>query len=694
VNSGKGDSVTDAHWRVGIDAGGTFTDVCLFEEETGALRLAKVPSTSDNPSHAITTGLERILQDGGRQGEVAYFGHGSTVATNALIEGRGVPTGLITTAGFRDLLELGRNRRPDLYDLQVDKPEPLVRRDKRLEVRERVHFDGTVESPLDEEDVRTVVRRLRTMGVEAVAICFLYSYVRPEHEQVVQRILAEEFPEAFVSASHEVLPEFREYERLSTVVTNAYLGPVMSTYLTSLEPQLRAQGVRVPAHITQSNGGVISFEVAEREPVRTILSGPSTGVVGATYVARLAGYDNIITFDMGGTSTDVSLIERGRPRLASEMHLQGYPIKTPMLDINTIGAGGGSIAWLDSGGHLKVGPRSAGAVPGPVCYGLGNVEPTVTDASVVLQTLNPSYLLAGQMRISQGAARTAIERLATQLGLEIMATAQGILSVVTANMARAVRVISVQRGYDPRDYALVAFGGAGPLHAARLARELAMPRVIIPESPGLLCALGLLMTDLRTNYSQTRLLPADERSLSAMTETFAMLEERATAWFEQEGIEPSRRQLRRAVDMRYAGQNYELTVEAPSGAVTAQSLGQLLDGFTHAHEQMYGYVAPEEPVQVVTFRLEASGLAHKVELCAEPEKPSPPEAARSGERRAYLPEAGGWTDCPVYDRSLLRAGFQIAGPAVVEQMDSTTLVLPGQMARVDPYRNLLLEDVR
>src|SRR5256714_208454 len=361
-NRGKRECVTDANWRVGIDVGGTFTDVCLFEEETGALRVAKVPSTPDNPSRAITTGLERILQDGGRQGEVAYFGHGSTVATNALIEGRGVPTGLITTAGFRDLLELGRNRRPDLYDLQVDKPEPLVRRDKRLEVRERVHFDGTVESPLDEEDVRTVVRRLRTMGVEAVAICFLYSYVRPEHEQVVQRILAEEFPEAFVSASHEVLPEFREYERLSTVVTNAYLGPVMSTYLTSLEPQLRAQGVRVPGHITQSNGGVISFEVAEREPVRTILSGPSTGVVGATYVARRAGYDNIITFDMGGTSTDVSLIERGRPRLASEMDLQGYPIKTPMLDINTIGAGGGSIAWLDSGGHLKVGPRSAGAV--------------------------------------------------------------------------------------------------------------------------------------------------------------------------------------------------------------------------------------------------------------------------------------------------------------------------------------------
>jgi N-methylhydantoinase A len=397
---------------------------------------------------------------------------------------------------------------------------------------------------------------------------------------------------------------------------------------------------------------------------------------------------------MGGTSTDVSLIERGCPRLASEMNVQGYPIKTPMLDINTIGAGGGSIAWIDSGGHLKVGPRSAGAVPGPVCYSLGNVEPTVTDASVVLQALNPSYLLAGQMRISQRAARTAIGRLATQLGLDVMATAQGILSVVTANMARAVRVISVQRGYDPRDYALVAFGGAGPLHAARLARELAMPRVIIPESPGLLCALGLLMTDLRTNYSQTRLLPVDECSLSAMTETFAMLEERATTWFEQEGIEPSRRQLRRSVDMRYAGQNYELTVEAPPGAVTAQRLRQLLDGFAHAHEQMYGYVAPEEPVQVVTFRLEASGLAPKVELRAEPEQPSHPEAARSGERQAYLPEAGGWTDCPVYDRSLLRAGFQIAGPAVVEQMDSTTLVLPGQMARVDPYRNLLLEDVR
>lgn len=682
------------HWRVGIDSGGTFTDVCLFEEETGALRLTKVVSTPDNPSRGITTGLERILEGGDQAGEIRYFGHGSTVATNALIEGRGVPTGLITTAGFRDLLELGRQRRPDLYDLQVDKPEPLVRRDRRLEVRERVHFDGVVERRLDEEEVRAVVRRLRDEAVEAVAVCFLYSYVRPEHEQMVQRILAEEFPDAFVSASHEVLPEFREYERLSTVVINAYLGPVMSKYLGSLQQDLKAQGVTVPAHITQSNGGVISFDMARREPVRTILSGPSTGVVGATYIATLAGYGNIITFDMGGTSTDVSLVEGGRPKLASEMDVQGYPIKTPMLDIDTIGAGGGSIAWIDPGGHLKVGPRSAGAFPGPVCYALGNTEPTVTDANVVLQTLNPSYLLAGQMPISSEAAHTAVQRIGGLMGLDVMATAQGIISVVTANMARAVRVISVQRGYDPRDYALVAFGGAGPLHAARLARELDIPRVIVPESPGVLCALGLLMTDLRTNYSLTRMLPATAESMPAVAETFAALEARAVAWFDAEGIDHASRQMERSVDMRYAGQNYELTVPVPSGAVTIHTLSELRKGFTQAHEQMYGYVASEEPVQMVTFRLEAVGLAHKVALQAELECGPDAAPARVNERPVYLPEAGGWVDCPVYDRSLLRAGCRIVGPAVVDQMDSTTLILPGQSARVDPYRNLLLEEAR
>jgi N-methylhydantoinase A len=684
------------HWRLGVDSGGTFTDVCLFEEESGELRVTKVSSTPDDPSRAIVAGVGEILGSEGRLangggGDVTYFGHGTTVATNALIQGRGAATGLITTAGFRDLLEIGRQRRPDLYDLQADKPEPLVRRDRRLEVRERVHFDGRVERPLDETEVRAAVRRLKEMGARSVAVCLLYSYVFPHHEDVVKRVVQEEFPEAFVSISHEVVPEFREFERLSTVVINAYLGPVMSSYLRRLAPELVELDVRVPPHITQSNGGVISFETAQEHPVRTVLSGPSTGLVGGSYVAGLAGYRDLITFDMGGTSTDVSLINDGQPRLTGEMEVEGRPIKTPMLDIRAVGAGGGSIAWIDSGGLLKVGPQSAGAVPGPVCYGLGSREPTVTDANVVLQTLNPTHLLGGKMPIDGAAARRAIEDLAGRLGLDLLATAQGIVSVVTANMAKAIRVISVQRGYDPRDYTLVAFGGAGPLHAGRLARELEIPRVLVPATPGVLCALGLLVTDLRTNYSITRVVSMNDQALSEIEDGFAELERRATMWLEQEGIPPDRRLLKRSVDMRYAGQNFELNVSAPPGSTTAGSVAALLEGFGRAHDQMYGYTAPEEPVQAVTFRVEAVGVVPRAELRSGQYAGEGAGGAVVGRRDVYMPEADGYVGAPVYDRTRLGAGNRLSGPAVIEQMDSTTLILPGQVASADPFGNLVVE---
>jgi N-methylhydantoinase A len=422
-------------WRIGVDSGGTFTDVCLFEDASGRVEVWKVSSTPDDPSRGIAQGFEEgVGRVGLEPADVGYFGHGTTVATNALIQHKGVKTGLITTEGFRDLLEIGRQKRPDLYDLQVDKPPVLVARDLRLEVPERLRHDGTVETRLDEQTVREAVRTLRDASVEAVAV----------------RIIAEEFPEAFACVSHDVAPEFREYERMSTTVVNAYLGPVMQKYIHRLAERLQGLGLKVPPHLTQSNGGVIGFDQAARLPVRTVLSGPSTGVVAAQAVGRMAGFENLITFDMGGTSTDVALLQNGTCRLASEAVVHGYPIKAPMLDIHTVGAGGGSIAYVDSGGLLKVGPRSAGAFPGPVCYGKGNDEPTVTDANVVLQTLNPTHLLGGRMKVDQGLAKAAIGRLAARLGMDVMATAQGILSVVIANMARAIRVISVQRGHDPR----------------------------------------------------------------------------------------------------------------------------------------------------------------------------------------------------------------------------------------------------
>jgi N-methylhydantoinase A len=686
-----------SRWRVGVDSGGTFTDICLFDEQEGKVETWKVPSTPDDPSRGIAQGVEegmrRVAPESGDwpAASIVYFGHGTTVATNALIQHRGVKTGLVTTDGFRDLLEIGRQKRPDLYDIQADKPLTLVPRDLRLEVPERLRHTGEVDVPLDEDRMRAAARALKAAGVKAVAVSFLYGFIRPDHEKRAVKILREEMPDAFISAGHEIAPEFREYERLSTVVLNAYLGPVMDNYIRRLSPRLEALGMTATPHLTQSNGGVIGFATAAEMPVRTILSGPSTGVVGAQAIGRLAGFEDLITFDMGGTSTDVALLQGGRCRLAAEATVHGYPIKAPMLDIHTVGAGGGSIAYIDSGGLLKVGPRSAGADPGPACYDKGNPEPAVTDANVVLQTLNPQHLLGGRMKIRRDLAERAIADLAGRVGLGVPQTAQGILSVVTANMARAIRVISVQRGHDPRDYTLMAFGGAGPLHAARLAKELEIGRVLVPANPGILCAMGLLLTDLRADFARTRLMPATEASTADVAEGFAALAERAERWFEHEGIASADRHITRTVDMRYHGQNYELSVSVVDGAITKASLQALATGFADVHRQRYGFAADGDPVQIVTLRVEATGAVRKAELKAHPEAGSDASGAIVQHRPVWLAEAGDFVDCPIYARETLHPGNRFAGPAIVEQMDATTLVPPGWSARVDSYLNLILE---
>ncbi|UFN48858.1 hydantoinase/oxoprolinase family protein [Roseomonas sp. OT10] len=679
-------------WRIGVDSGGTFTDICLFDDSSGRVEVWKVSSTPADPSQGIAEGVaEGIGRVGGDPGEVAYFGHGTTVGTNALIQHRGVRTGLVTTDGFRDLLELGRQKRPDLYDMQADKPPILVARDLRLGVPERIRHDGRVEIALDEQAVREAARALKEAGVEAIAVSFLYGFVSPEHEARAREIVAEVCPEAFLCTGHEVAPEFREYERLSTAVVNAYLGPVMQGYIRRLANRLAELGLTATPHLTQSNGGVIGFEQAARLPVRTVLSGPSTGVVAAQEIGRAIGIPDLITFDMGGTSTDVALLQGGQCRLTGEATVHGYPIKAPMLDIHTVGAGGGSIAFVDNGGLLKVGPRSCGAFPGPVCYGQGNAEPATTDANVVLQTLNPEYLLGGRMKVDQSLSRAAIGRLADQLGMELMDTAQGILSVVTANMAKAIRVISVQRGHDPRDYALFACGGAGPLHAARLARELDISRIVVPRNPGILCAMGLLLTDLRADFAATRLTLLGEGAIPVLEAAFAELETQAEAWFEEEGVAPAERRLTRTVDMRYAGQNYELPVALPGGVLDGTTLLALGEGFAEAHRRQYGFVAEGEPVQLVTFRIEAVGLVAKASFQPQADAGPDASAAVMGTREVWLPEAGGFTPCRIYDRERLRCGNVIAGPAIVEQMDATTLILPGMTARVEPYLNLILE---
>ncbi len=686
-----------SRWRVGVDSGGTFTDICLFDEQTGRVETWKVPSTPDDPSRGIAQGVEegmrRVAPEATERpaAPIVYFGHGTTVATNALIQHRGAKTGLITTDGFRDLLEIGRQKRPDLYDLQADKPKTLVPRDLRLEVPERVRHTGEVDTPLDEDKMRAAAKALKAAGVQAIAVSFLYGFIRPEHEKRAVAILREEVPDAFISAGHEIAPEFREYERLSTVVLNAYLGPVMESYIRRLSPRLKALGMTATPHLTQSNGGVIGFATAADMPVRTVLSGPSTGVVGAQAIGALAGFADLITFDMGGTSTDVALLQDGHCKLAAEATVHGYPIKAPMLDIHSVGAGGGSIATIDSGGLLKVGPRSSGADPGPACYDKGSEEPAVTDANVVLQTLNPQHLLGGRMKIRQDLAKRAIGRLAEQLGLGIPETAQGILSVVTANMARAIRVISVQRGHDPRDYTLMAFGGAGPLHAARLAKELDISRVLVPANPGILCAMGLLLTDLRADFALSRLLPATEASTADVAEAFAALWQRADRWFEHEAIAPAARRLARTVDMRYHGQNYELGVAVPDGAITPATLQALAAGFADAHRQRYGFAAEGDPVQLVTLRVEATGTVRKAELLAHPDAGPDASDAIVLRRPVWLEEARDFVTTPIYARDALRPGNRFTGPAIVEQMDATTLVPPGTTARVDPWLNLILE---
>ncbi|WP_425052815.1 hydantoinase/oxoprolinase family protein [Psychromarinibacter sp. S121] len=679
-------------WRIGVDSGGTFTDVCLFDDVSGRMEIWKVPSTPHDPSEAISAGVEQGLENNEISvGDVAYFGHGTTVGTNALIQHKGAKTGLITTEGFRDLLEIGRQKRPSLYDIRVDKPDLLVQRSLRKDVPERMRHDGTVEHALDADTLRQVIREMREAGVQSIAVCFLYGFMHTDHEKLALEVLAEEFPDGFYSASHNVAPEFREFERMTTCVVNAYLGPIMRTYINRLAQRLTDLGVAVPAHLTQSNGGVISLEQAAELPVRTILSGPATGVVAAQQIGAVTGMNDLITFDMGGTSSDVALLEGGVCRLSGEAEVEGYPIKAPMLDIHTVGAGGGSIAFIDSGGHLKVGPRSAGADPGPVCYNRGNDEPTVTDANIVLQTLNPEYLLSGRLKVHQELSKQAIGRLADRLGLGVTETAEGILSVVAANMARAIRVISVQRGYDPRDYALIAFGGAGPLHATRLAKELEMQRVIIPRHPGILCAMGLLLTDLKTNFSVTALSPLDKAAAQTMKDAFAALDAQCGDWFAAEHVAPEAQGIARSVDLRYVGQNYELNIPLPAGPVGPDTVDALYAAFNAEHQRNYGFVSEGEPIQIVTLRVEATGGVKKAEFPAFPDAGHDASGAVVGKRDVWMSEVQSFVSCPIYDRAKLQSGNRVAGPAIIEQFDATTVVPPGMTARVEPHLNLIIE---
>lgn len=680
-----------ARYRLGVDTGGTFTDLCAFEESAGDMIITKVPSTPSNPSLAVTEGIRRLIDKKEiLPEELGFLIHGTTVATNALLEHKGAPTALLTTEGFEDVLHIGRQNRPRLYDFRAVRPAPVVPRNLRFGVPERILYTGEVLRPLDEEKTRETVEHIGRLGLRSVAVCLLHAYANPLHEQRVASILAESLPEAHVTVSSEVLPEFREYERTSTVCINAYVMPRVNDYVADLERQIKEMGIASDLYIMQSNGGVITARTARRMSARTVLSGPAGGALTGVFLSRVLGRPNLITIDMGGTSSDICLIEGGKPRLTTESEIGGYPIRLPMIDINTIGAGGGSIARIDAGGALRVGPESAGAEPGPVCYGRGGTEPTVTDANLVLGRLSPSGLVGGEMPLDlDRAARAIEEKIARPLGIGLLEAAQGILSVVNASMIRGIRRVSVERGHDPREFLLVPFGGAGPMHGVELAQALNMKEVVVPPHPGIASAVGMLSADVRHDYVQTHIAVSRRADPERIQSIYEDMEAQGREQLGKEGFTGPSVVLARSADMRYTRQSYELSVPVRAGPLTERDLASVSEAFHRLHEKAYGYARTTEAVEFVNLRIVALGKL-------------PPFRAvrgRAGHRKAPEPIcarevtfAGRPAHSPVYLRDSLSEGSEIPGPAVIEQMDSTIVVLPGYQAAADGYGNLLIKE--
>lgn len=683
-----------ARLALALDVGGTFTDVIMADAASGRVWTAKTPSTPHDPSEGFFAGVEKMLKHAGTSAaDLTAVFHGSTVATNAILEGKGAKTGMLTTAGFKFVLEIGRHdvpRKVNLYSWV--KPKRPVPPRLIMEVGERVLLDGSVEQGLDEESVRAAARRLKALGVESVAVTFLHSYANPAHERRAGEILKTELPGVELSLSCDVLPVFREYERSMTTVLNAYVKPLVGRYIGRLTGGLAKRGVKAPLFIMKSNGGVFGPALAARQAIQMALSGPAAGAIGAGFVGRVAGHPNCITIDIGGTSADVSLIRAGQPQSTTEAEIGAFPMAVPVIDIHTVGAGGGSIARVTPQGSLVVGPQSAGAAPGPACYGRGGTEPTVTDANLVLGRI-PPHLLDGEIRIDPALSEQAIrEKVAKPLGLGVIEAAEGILRIVNANMVGALKVVSVEKGYDPRDFTLVAFGGAGPLHASELARLLGMATVLVPRHPGILCAMGLLATDLQYDYARTSLQRAPSYDLAAMERIWRDLEADAATDLAREGVPADRRRTIRQADLRYAKQGNELTIDVPAGALDATGMAALVESFHRLHEQLYTFADRAAKVEIVTLRVRAVGVMDKVTLAEIPRAEGVPPKPSSA-RKVFFRGAGGtgaFADTPVFRRTELRAGDRIEGPAIIDQLDSTTVVFPGDVAEIDSVGNLIL----
>ena len=685
-----------SRYRVTVDTGGTFSDFVYLNEDTGEVSIAKLPSTPDDPSRAILQGIEALIKTGVRPDDISYFCHGTTVGTNALLEGKGVKTGLLVTEGFRGIYPVGEQARPygaALFDVMFDKPAALVPQSRTGEVRERVDFRGNVLRPLDEDAVRETVRALKAQKIESLAVCLLFSFLQPAHEARLREIVREEMPDVSVSLSSDVVPQIREYYRLSTTVINAYLQPILARYIAQLDRRLEAAGVTTrQKYIMQSNGGMATFAAAARRAVTTVLSGPAGGVTAGAYACRMTGFKNIITFDMGGTSCDVALIKDGEPFVASRGKIEGRDLAVPMMDINTVSAGGGTIARVDRFGVLQVGPDSAGAVPGPACYGRGGEMPTITDCNLVMGHLSARNFLGGRMPLDAEKARQAVEsEVARPLGMGVEEAAEGIVRIIDVKMEEAIKAVSTMRGHDLRDFMLLAFGGAGPVHATRMARDLGMAGVIVPLYPGVYSAIGLIMSDVKHDYIQSKMVPIAALKPEDVNAMFARLEALASAELHDDGFAPEAVEIQRALDIRYAGQGYEITM--PCGDVLQDGgLAALRQEFDKQHKTMFGHSAPEEPVEIVSYRVRGVGRVPPVEM---------PRFERTGAtladalwetRRARFD--GQAIDCPVYQRERLDAGLSVVGPAILDQFDCTTVIYPGQTARVDEWKNLIVTQER
>ncbi|MGF1623336.1 MAG: hydantoinase/oxoprolinase family protein [Alphaproteobacteria bacterium] len=672
-----------ARYLVGVDVGGTFTDFVAYDRDSGAISVWKNLSTPEDPTDGILQGLHRIEDPAA----ISHLRLGTTVATNAILERKGARVAYLATRGFRDVPFIQRGNRRSHYDISWIKPAPLVKHRDCYELDERIDRDGVVLQPLDEGGLRRLVRELKTAGeVEAIAVCLLFSFVEPKHERRVAAIIAEEWPEVPVSISYDVLPRWKEYERASTTIADAYLKPMVGPYLTAMQRRLHDAGFTASAVVIKSNGGEETLAAAAGAPINLAVSGPSGGVIGARHLAALAGIDRLVTFDMGGTSTDCSTVIGGQVAFTTDFEIEwGLPIQVPMIDIRTIGAGGGSIAWIDKGGLLRVGPQSAGAMPGPACYGRGGTAATVTDANVVLGRIDPGFFLGGAMKLDAAAARAAVETVAEAIGKDAEETALAIVRIANNNMVGAIRAVLIERGLDPRDFTLLAFGGAGPPHLADLMIEAGIPRGLVPNHPGQFSAYGFVVTDARVDRHRTLQMSSPrfdpERADAVFAELVAQALEDLAAQGHREGVT-----LSKALEMRYLGQNYELIVPVPFPRLDAETAPGLWQAFHDLHQGRFGFHMPDSTIEIINFMVTGTAAGEKAKL---PELAQANGAPQAASRRRVVFEQGG-LEVPVYLRDSLLDGHRIDGPAVIEEAASVTIVRPDQRVAVDRWGNLLM----